>query len=134
MASTRLCEFAAPQVKCHRSQILFAAAYEVVDEMVGGGFEGVGCEPSKSGSDDFFRISVEFSDEGRQQAERMTAQSAEQAPDRDGVGFRQSDQAAHIASVPAQAVLALADLALRRFGKLLFLKTPDVFVDLGFEQ
>lgn len=130
----RLFKFAAPPVKRHRSEVMFAAAQEAIGQKVSGGFVGMGLEPGERRSNDFFGVTMEFGDKGRQEGECAVAQGAKQAPDRDGVGLRRGDQAAHIASVPTQAAVALADFARGGLRRPFFFEAPNVFVDLGFEQ
>ena len=131
---TCLFEFTAPQVKRHRGERMLAADHEAVNQKVRCGFVGVGLEPGERRPDDFFGVAMEFGYEGRQKGERVAARGAEESPDRDGVSLRQTDETAYVASVPSQAVVALADLAGRGFGRPLFLEALKVFVDFGFEQ
>jgi hypothetical protein len=129
-----LAKFATPKVKRQRGQVMVFARQAVIAESLRNGIEGQGLQPIERSLNDFFGVAMELDDEGRDQGKRMTTPGTEQAADRKRIRVYQGDQPADIAAMPAQTGLSLADPALRRFGKPLFPKRPQIITDLRFEQ
>jgi hypothetical protein len=130
----RSAKFTTPEVEGQWGQTMVFARQAVVAEPIRNDVEGQGLQPIQRSLNDFFGVAVKLGDEGRQQGKRMATSGTKQASDRNRIRVGQSDQLTDVAPVPAQVTLLLADPALRRFGKPLFLKRPKVIVDFGFEQ
>ena len=109
---TGLPEFAAPQVKRHRGEILFAATHQAVDQKVDRSFIGVRFEPVERRLNHFFGVAVEFRDKRRKESKRMATQGTQEASDRNGIRFGRADKAAHVAPMPPKASHLLATMTL----------------------
>ena len=125
----RLIERAAPQVKRHRSKVMFATAHEAVDQEVNGGFVSMGLEPGERRANNLFGIAAEFNDKGRQESEGMATESAENPSDAKLVDFRPGNETAEIAAMPSQAASLMAKLAMRGFRQTIFFFGQAILLD-----
>jgi hypothetical protein len=91
-------------------------------------------DPAQGDRDDLGGVAMKFTHEGRQESECVPAAGAKEAPYGNRVRFCQGNKVAHVAPMPLQESDLFADLAVGGLGKLLIMKTPGVFVNLGFEQ
>jgi hypothetical protein len=109
---SHLTELATPQVKRQRGQGLTFPWQGTVAQEINDVFVSPGVQPMKCCADDFFSVTMEFRNKGRQKGERVAAQGAKKASDRNRIRFCQRDKTANVAPMPPQTPRLLAKLTL----------------------